>query len=631
MVFDAWRKQLLSANRLVAPFALLFVALAVLLPATGFFDLYLLPWQTRLIFLKNPSFWHAMRDEPLAYLPFTHFSAVPYGPLFYYPLGLWVFALDKAGLIDMHAWTNLGLVSRSFRNTALLKVPNLLVYLGTGVVLMRMLPGRSGVDAMLLWLLNPAVILVSFVMGQNDGWSAFTVVSALLLAKTSLERQAGVRVGRVRVPSSYLAMAVLGLGAGIKIHPLLLVAPFGLLLGATWRERMALMTISVLTFGLVISPFVTDRFFRAHALANPQGQDILRYHIGHLALIYPAYIAAVALPWLRHRRDFVGLVVAVAAVHLLIFVLTDWPPERAAWFIAALAVPAVLLRVGTVAYAVVTVDVLVRALGFGNGLGIGVFAVAAPRLAAGPSLTDALDRAWSYQRIEQIGFWMAAASFAAAVTMLLRQERVAVRRIPTSLPIAMLLLLPLYFVGAAVYQWNGWTSQSAIGERRTIQGPVVIEQPLSAVADSLSGVDVFVSSGGTAGRVTGSLTDGDHTEALETSAPRTGGRYVRMAFRPISNSSSRAYVLELDIPAGMGIRTVQASPVLPTATVGGKPSRESLDVRTHYETDWEKIGGDVVATLRRSWVTVLATSFGLGASLFLVAWNAARFERRGHE
>ena len=106
---------------------------------------------------------------------------------------------------------------------------------------------------------------------------------------------------------------------------------------------------------------------------------------------------------------------------------------------------------------------------------------------------------------------------------------------------------------------------------------------------------------------------------------------MRMAFSPISNSSSSTYVLKLNIPAGMEIRTVHTSQFLPPATVGGKPSAESLDVRTHYETDWERIGGDVVATLRRSWATVLATSFGLGVALFLVAWNAARFERRSHE
>ena len=125
----------------MAPFALLFVVLSVLLPAGAFFDLYLLPWQTRLIFLEHPNFWHAMRDDPSAYLPVHAVLGGADGPLFYYPMGLWVFALDKAGLIDMRAWSDFGLATHSFRYTALLKVPNLVVYLGTGVVLMRMLPG----------------------------------------------------------------------------------------------------------------------------------------------------------------------------------------------------------------------------------------------------------------------------------------------------------------------------------------------------------------------------------------------------------------------------------------------------------------------------------------------------------
>ena len=104
-----------------------------------------------------------------------------------------------------------------------------------------------------------------------------------------------------------------------------------------------------------------------------------------------------------------------------------------------------------------------------------------------------------------------------------------------------------------------------------------------------------------------------------------------MAFDPISNSSSRVYVLELNIPAGMEISTVHASQFFPPATVGGEPSGESLDLRTHYETDWQTIGREVVSAIRRSWVAVLAISFGLGASLLIVGWYAARFERRAPE
>ena len=185
-----------------------------------------------------------------------------------------------------------------------------------------------------------------------------------------------------------------------------------------------------------------------------------------------------------------------------------------------------------------------------------MFSVAAPRLAAGVTVADTLDRLWSYERIEEISFWIAAAAFAAAVVLLLRQ-RVGVQRIPTALPVAMLLLLPLYFASAFVCQWGGWTSESATGEVRTIQGPTVIEQPLYAIADSLSGVDVPVSSGGAAVPATGSLRGGDPAGARETISTRTGGGYVRMSFSPIRNSSARVYVLELSIPAGTEVRNVR--------------------------------------------------------------------------
>ncbi|MDP9236676.1 MAG: hypothetical protein M3P30_04620 [Chloroflexota bacterium] len=308
--------------RLAAPFVLLFVVLLAIIPTSGFYDLYLLPWQTRLIFLEHPDFWRALDGNPSVFLPGTMFSALPYGPLFYYPLGAWVWVMDLTRVIDMHAWSDFHLAEGSPRYAAALKFPNLVVYVAAGVVLLRCLPGEAGVSAMLLWLLNPAVILVSFVMGQNDAWSMLAVLAALLLATRWLRGEREVRLGGRALPADALAMVALGAGAAVKLHPLLLVVPFALALAPTGVAWLRLVAIAVVTFAVLISPFLWDPLFRHHALFNPQAQDILRYKAGHLSLFYPAYGAAALIPLAMPERPYRALLASIVGVHLIVFALT---------------------------------------------------------------------------------------------------------------------------------------------------------------------------------------------------------------------------------------------------------------------------------------------------------------------
>jgi hypothetical protein len=494
--------------RVAAPFALLFVVLVALFPTAGFYDLYLLPWQTRTIFLQDANFWHAMRNNPSSYLPFTHFSALPYGPLFYYPMALWVRTLDAVHAIDMRGWTDLGAAADSLRYTALLKVPNLAVYAAVAAVLLRVFPGRGGVDAMLLWLMNPAVILVSFVMGQNDGWSTLTVLAALLLAQRSLGARRDVVVGPVRVPAAVLAMCLLGAGGAIKIHPLLFVAPFALVLGRSWRERAGLAASAGATFLACIAPFVADPFFRDHALFNPQGQDLLRHKIGHLALFYPAYLAAL-LPLTRRERPWLALLCSVAAIHLVIFALTDWPPERAAWFIGALVPAAVLHRAALAAYVLVTLQVLLHAMTLGGALGADAFSVLSPRLANGPGLNSAIDRVSDFDAVQTVALVVASTTWCVAVSALMFARENRTRPIPVALPAALLLWLLLWFAASLAYTSGGVTSAGWAGDRVMVDGPVDVQQVVLASSDGLSAIDVRYDAGTTSQPLDATLDAGD--------------------------------------------------------------------------------------------------------------------------
>jgi hypothetical protein len=617
--------------KLAAPFALLFVVLVALFPTTGFYDLYLLPWQTRSIFLQDANFWHAMRDDPSAYLPFTHFSALPYGPLFYYPTGIWIRTLDAVHVIDMRGWTNLGGAAGSLRYTALLKVPNLLVYAAIAAVLLGMFPGRGGVDAMLLWLLNPAVILVSFVMGQNDGWSMLTVLAALLLARGALGGQRDVRVGPLRVPAAALAMCLLGAGGAIKLHPLLFVAPFALVLGRSWPERLGLAATAGATFAACIAPFVSDPFFRDQALFNPQGQDILRYKIGPLALFYPAYAAAL-LPLARRDRPWLALLCSVATVHLVVFALTDWPPERAAWFIGVLAPAAVLHRAALATYVLVTLQVLLHAMTLGGALGADAFSVLSPRLANGPGLDAAIDRVSNFDAVQAVALGVAAPAWCAAVAglMFVRQERP--RPIPVALPAAMLLLLPLWFAASLAYTSGGVTSDALVGDRGVVDGPADVQQLVLAAGDGLSAVEVRYDAGAAPQPLDATLDPGDGSAPRVIRAlPSARPRWLKLGFDTIPASSRKVYVLTLHLPAGAKLGTVRMTGQLVPARIGGTPSPDRLvDLRQHYDRNWTAVWRDVQRSVRGEAGVWLATAVMMAVPLGLL-WRAAERAMRGGE
>ncbi len=604
--------------RLTLPFACLFLVLAALLPTAGFYDLYLLPWQSRLIFTEHPNLWRAMKDNGAAYLPFTNFSALPYGPLFYYPMGLWVFLLDRLRLIDIHAWSDFNLATGSMRYTALLKLPNLAAYLATGLVLRRTLPGRAGLDAMLLWLLNPAVILGAFVMGQNDGWSILAVLVALLFAARSFESRTAVEVLGRRIPSAPLAMAALGAGAAVKLHPLLFVVPFAFVLGRSWRGRIALAAVALAVFALLIAPFLGDSFFRDNALFSPQGENILRYRLGPLPVFYPAYVMAL-LPVLRRDRPLASLLATLVAVHLLVFALSDWPPERAAWFIGALAVPAVLSPIALVAYVLATAQALLVAMELGNGLGAGAFSLVSGRLAALPGMDAALDRTWDYHRIQTIGQWVAVAALAAVFVALL-VERIRPRPVPSVLPLAVLALLPAYVGGALLYGSGGVTAGPFGDTAGSSRGPAVVEQSFVAVWPDLSAIDVAATGWGTAAAAAAlSAADGPASSLRSVSA---GGTYRRLHFSPDEASGGRGYRLRIDVPAGAQVATVPVPPggYVSAATVDGADAGVALDFRLHYDTGWGAIGADARHALREGAVTVAAMAAVLAASLVALAW-----------
>jgi hypothetical protein len=80
------------------------------------------------------------------------------------------------------------------------------------------------------------------------------------------------------IPASLL----LGIASGFKLYPLLFI-PFLFLAGRNFKEKIILVTLPILTFGLIILPFISNAFFQS-ALVSGLTTGIFTSEFATLAL-----------------------------------------------------------------------------------------------------------------------------------------------------------------------------------------------------------------------------------------------------------------------------------------------------------------------------------------------------------
>jgi len=107
-----------------------------------------------------------------------------------------------------------------------------------------------------LWIFNPINLYATYMIGQFDIIPTFLTVLAMFLATKS------------KYTNLYISAILLGVGAGFKIFPLLLIIPLALIRSGFW-ERVKLILISGITYVLFAYPFIFSNGFRmTAALAN---------------------------------------------------------------------------------------------------------------------------------------------------------------------------------------------------------------------------------------------------------------------------------------------------------------------------------------------------------------------------
>lgn len=134
-----------------------------------------------------------------------------------------------------------------FRYLFILKFPYLVLDLGIGFLLCALFRNEQQRKKILtFWLFNPLSIILIYTFSNIDVIVVFLTLFSLLLAQR----------GRMVV-----AALSLGIGAGFKAYPLLLV-PFLFLSGKNVKERVGILLASFVPFLLIIGPFLKVPSFK---------------------------------------------------------------------------------------------------------------------------------------------------------------------------------------------------------------------------------------------------------------------------------------------------------------------------------------------------------------------------------
>lgn len=128
-------------------------------------------------------------------------------------------------------------------NIGLLKTPNLVYEILIILGLIRLVDQPKKRKTLILWLVNPVVFYSAYMMGQIDLLTAVLVVWATVMAVK--ERR-------------FVSLALLVMGAMVKVLPIVLIAPMAFLLGKSWKDRIGLIIYSVIIFIIFNLPFARD-------------------------------------------------------------------------------------------------------------------------------------------------------------------------------------------------------------------------------------------------------------------------------------------------------------------------------------------------------------------------------------
>lgn len=197
----------------------------------------------------------------------------------------------------------------------LLKFPYLIIDIVAYWWLSRKIENSNKLLFTTLWVFNLPVLFSAYMMGQFDiAIGILILVSAILSAKKT----------------NFLSAVILGVAAGFKPFPLLLL-PF---LGYNIKSKVFSVLIGLVTYGLIISPYLGSVAFKHYALLASQA-DKLEYAkimVSGSQYLSLFWVGIILLYWWNlfdyKRTPIWGWYISAL---LLFFSVTHWHPQWFTW------------------------------------------------------------------------------------------------------------------------------------------------------------------------------------------------------------------------------------------------------------------------------------------------------------
>lgn len=225
--------------------------------------------------------------------------------------------------------------------------------------------------AFILWLFNPVNLYATYLVGQFDVIPTFFSIASLYFLTRNKD-------------SLYKPALMLGLGGAFKIYPLFLLIPLASYY-KTWGERIKVILTGVLTYVIIILPFIFSSGFRSTALVAGQTLKSLYAQIpvsgGESILLFLAIIIFFYLMFLSFRASVANLWQRYFIVLILFFSFTHFHPQWFLWMAPFLIIDLIHTNFKNwVAVLLVLSSYLLMILLFDPGLSIGLFAPLNPAL-----------------------------------------------------------------------------------------------------------------------------------------------------------------------------------------------------------------------------------------------------------
>lgn len=209
-----------------------------------------------------------------------------------------------------------------FRYLFILKLPILLVDMLCAFVLVKLFDSSERKKVFALWLLNPFSIVILYIFSNIDILSVFFILLSLSYLKSN---------------HLSLSSVMLGVGAGFKVFPLLIL-PFLYLYSSNLKTKIKVVLFGFASFLLIILPFMMTQGFRDSTLASGLTTRllILNLNIGFgetllvgVCAVFVLYILA----YLKDKISYDDIFKYSLAIFLLVFSFIHFHIQWLLWLL----------------------------------------------------------------------------------------------------------------------------------------------------------------------------------------------------------------------------------------------------------------------------------------------------------